>query len=139
METAMTSEPASIFAPRPIAHMRAKRACRSLSVAAGKIARSLRSFGQRMARDWQYQRELALLMHADDRMLADIGLTRHDVIAAAQEGRSWLHRHDALRAARLRRDEAMAAASLRRHSLPQADAPPLAPDQPRAMETSNFR
>ena len=78
-------------------------------------------------------------MHTDDRMLADIGLTRHDVIAAAQEGRSWLRRHDALGAAALRRDEAMATARLRDEVLPEADAPSLVPAQPRVMETSNFR
>lgn len=105
----------------------------------GRLARTLRAVGRRIARDWQYQRELALLMHADDRMLADIGLTRHDVIAAAQEGRSWLRRHDALGAAALRRDEAMASARVGDKALPEADAPSVAPALPHVMETSHFR
>jgi uncharacterized protein YjiS (DUF1127 family) len=141
METAMTSG-REIFAPRTIAQARtrrAKRARRSISVAIGKIVRGLRTIGQRMARDWQYQRELGLLMHADDRMLADIGLTRHDVIAAAQQQRSWLRRHDALRAAGLRRAEAMATARLRGNALAHLEAPSLVPALPRVMETSNFR
>jgi uncharacterized protein YjiS (DUF1127 family) len=105
----------------------------------GRAVRALRRFGQRIARDWQCQRELALLTHADDRLLADIGLTRHDVIAAAQESRNWLRRHDALGAAALRRDEAMATARRRRRAMAHLEAPSLVPALPHVVETSNFR
>jgi hypothetical protein len=142
METAMNSDLEIMFAPHRTGEARStrvRRARRSLSLAAGKITHALRRLGQRIARDWQSQRELALLMHADDRMLSDMGLTRHDVIAAARESRSWLRRHDALRAAALRRDEAMASARQRRQALPEAEAPTVVPALPHVMETSNFR
>lgn len=131
----MTNECDTVFTP----HMsRVRRAHRMLAAAARRFGGTLRTIVDRIVRDRLHQRELSLLMHADDRMLADIGLTRHDVIDAL-ESRNWLHRHDALRAAALRRDEAMAAARMRRPALPDKDAPSLAPDLPRAMEASNFR
>lgn len=137
----MTSGHDITFAPRTIARaraLRARHARRILASATRRIGRSLRDIVDRIVRDRLHLRELTLLMHADQRMLADIGLTRHDVIAAL-ESRSWLHRHDALRAAGLRRDEAMAAARMKRSALPREDAPSLAPDLPRATVTSNFR
>lgn len=36
----------------------------------------------RLFRAWRHRREVAQLLHADDRMLADIGLTRLDVEGA---------------------------------------------------------
>jgi hypothetical protein len=80
-----------------------------------------------------------MLIHADSRMLADIGLTRYDVVAAAQESRGWLGRRDALRAAAARREEAVASARVRRSALPHTEAPPLVPSAPHTVETSNFR
>jgi uncharacterized protein YjiS (DUF1127 family) len=142
METAMTSDVETIFAPRKIARIRrqqAKAFRRELYAALRAVLRGLQALRARMARAMQYHRELELLMHADDRMLADIGLTRYDVVTAAQESRGWRGRRDALQAAATRRDEAIAVSAARRIGLPRADAPPLAPALPHAMETSNFR
>jgi uncharacterized protein YjiS (DUF1127 family) len=122
METAMTSDVRSIF-PSLIAQAR----------------RTVGAFWARVTRAAQYHRELELLMHADDRMLADIGLSRFDVVSAAQASRGWRGRRDALQAAATRRDEAMAVARSRRAGLPSMAAPALAPALPHAMETSNFR
>ncbi|MGV3635514.1 MAG: hypothetical protein ACO1NY_14280, partial [Pseudorhodoplanes sp.] len=72
-------------------------------------------------------------------MLADIGLTRFDVVSAAQSRRGWRGRRDALQNAASRRDEAAAVARARRAGLAFIPAPPLAPALPHAMETSNFR
>ncbi|MGD9925076.1 MAG: DUF1127 domain-containing protein [Pseudorhodoplanes sp.] len=132
----------SRFAPRTIAQARSHRtrhARTAVSSAIGGLIRRLRDFGRRLALDWQYQRELALLMQGSDRMLADIGLTRYDVAAAAQESRLWFGRQRALTVAALRREEAAAMSRARRNKLPKADAPPLAPALPQVLETSNFR
>ena len=72
-------------------------------------------------------------------MLADIGLTRFDVVAAAQESRGWLGRRDALHAAGARRDEAIAISQSRRGGLPRTEAPPIVPALPCGVEMSNFR
>jgi hypothetical protein len=138
----MTSDTDPIFAPRLIAQIRRQqaRAFRSeLYAAARVVLRGLRALKARMTRAAQYHHELELLMHADDRMLADIGLTRFDVVTAAQASRGWHGRRDALQSAALRRDEAAAVSGARRAGLPLIASPSLAPALPHAMETSNFR
>jgi hypothetical protein len=72
-------------------------------------------------------------------MLADIGLTRYDVVTAVQESQNWWQRRDALHAAAARRDEAIAAAQARHKALPHADAPPLVPALSCAMENAKIR
>ncbi len=138
----MNSDLDIMFAPRTIARARTRRAraFRSqLRIVLRAARRRMRVLWVRMARAAQYHRELELLMHADDRMLADIGLTRFDVVSAAQESRGWHGRRDALRAAATRRDEAIGVARARRASLQHMQAPPIVPALPCAMETSNFR
>lgn len=138
----MTSDVTSIFSPRRIVQARRlqARALRiQLQIAIRSIISGLAALKARIARTVQFQHELELLMHADDRMLADIGLTRFDVMSAAQESRGWRGRRDALQSAAIRRDEAAAVAHARRAGLPLAAAPPLAPALPHALETSNFR
>lgn len=138
----MNSDLDVMFAPRTIAQARTRRAraCRiQLRIALRKARRGIRALLACIARASQYQRELELLMHADDRMLADIGLTRFDVVSAAQESRGWHGRRDALRAAATRRDDAIAVARARRAGLPDMLAPSIVPALPCAMETSNFR
>jgi len=130
------------FAPRTIARARTRRTQafgRQLRIVLRKSQRSLRALWTRVAQASQYHRELELLIHADDRMLADIGLTRFDVVSAAQESRGWHGRRDALRAASTRRDEAVAISCARRTGLPHIQAPSIVPALPCAMETSNFR
>lgn len=138
----MNNDLDAMFAPRTIAQARTRRTRifgRQLRVALRKARRAMLAMWTRVARTSQYHRELELLMHADDRMLADIGLTRFDVETAAQESRGWHGRRDALRAAATRRDEAIGAARARRAGLPHMQAPPIVPALPCAMETSNFR
>lgn len=130
------------FAPRTISRARTRQARafrRQLSIALRTALGGLHALMSRMTQAWQYDRELELLMHADDRMLADIGLTRFDVVSAAQESRGWHGRRDALRAAGARRDDAAAVARARRAGLPDVQAPSIVPALPCAMETSNYR
>lgn len=130
------------FAPRTIAQARTQQARtlrRLIRIARRKAQNGMRALWTRMARASQYHRELELLMHADDRMLADIGLTRFEVVSAAQESRGWHGRRDALRAAATRRDDAMGVARARRAGLPEMLAPSIVAALPCAMETSNFR
>lgn len=138
----MNSDLDIMFAPRTIAHARTRRAraFRSqLRIVLREARRGMRVLWARMARAARYHRELELLMHADDRMLADIGLTRFDVVSAAQESRGWHGRRDALRAAATRRDEAIGVARARRAGLQHMQAPPIVPALPCTIETSNFR
>ncbi len=142
METAMNVDLDVSFAPRTIAQARTRRAhafSRLLRIALRKVQAGLRVFWTRLARTSRYHHELDLLMHADDRMLADIGLTRFDVVSAAQESRGWYGRRDALRAAATRRDDAIGVARARRSRLPEMPAPPVVPALPCTMETSSFR
>ena len=130
------------FAPRTIAQARTRQARafrRRLRLALRKARAGLRAFWTRLTLTSQYHHELELLMHADDRMLADIGLTRFDVVSAAQESRGWHGRRDALRAAATRRDDAIGVARTRRTRLPDLQSPLIVPALPCAMETSNFR
>jgi hypothetical protein len=142
METAMTSDIDSNFAPRMIMQIRRRQARAFRHELYNTIRVGLRGIATlkaRLVRALQYHRELELLMHADDRMLADIGLNRYDVVTAAQASRGWRGRRDALQAAATRRDEAIVVARARRAGLAIVDAPSLAPALPHAMETSNFR
>jgi uncharacterized protein YjiS (DUF1127 family) len=142
METAMTSDVDPFFAPRLIAQIRRQQAQafrRELYNAVRVALRGLHALTTRMAQSRRGHREFELLMHADDRMLADIGLTRCDVVMAAQESRGLLGRRDALHAAGTRRDEAIAVSQARRSGLPCTETPPLVPALPSVVETSNFR
>jgi uncharacterized protein YjiS (DUF1127 family) len=138
----MTSDVTTIFAPRIIAQARRLHALvfrRQLRIAVRGIMNGLVALKAYVARSAYFHRELELLMHADDRMLADIGLSRFDVVSAAQSRSGWRGRRDALQAAAIRRDEAAAVARSRRAGLPLTAAPSLAPVLPHAMETANFR
>jgi hypothetical protein len=142
MEIAMTPDDKRPFAPRTVAQARTRRARavrRHLAMAMRKAWRGMRAVAARLAQAWQYHREFELLMHADDRMLVDIGLTRFDVVSAAQESRGWYGRRDALRAAATSRDEAVSVARARRAGLPHMQGPSTVPALPSVMETSNFR
>jgi len=133
----MNSDADFVLVPRT--YSLARMLVRHLRVLLRRARRAFDAARARIARATQYRGELELLMHADDRMLADIGLTRYDVVTAAQESLGWQGRRDALEAAALRRDEAMAIAHARRSGLTRIDAPPLAPALPHVMETSKFR
>jgi uncharacterized protein YjiS (DUF1127 family) len=142
METAMTSDVDSVLEPRKIGRVRkrqAKALRHYLDIVVGKMHRAIGALRVRITRATQRHRELELLMHADDRMLADIGLTRYDVVTAAQESRGWRGRRDALQAAAARRDDAVAMSAAKRAGLAHIAAPALAPALPHALETSNFR
>ena len=113
----MTSGVDSIFAPRLMIRARrhqAKALRSRLRFAIRGMLRGLDALKSRLAHAAQYHRELELLMHADDRLLADIGLTRFDVVSVAQDYRGWLGRRDALQSAAVRHDEAVATARARR-------------------------
>lgn len=109
-----------------------------LRIAAKRLARRLSAWRERVALARQYERELAVLLQADDRMLADIGITRGDVIAAAQS--RWFTPGRMIAAAATRRREAMRVAD-RRRALPRIAAPSLTPGAPvnLVMDTANFR
>jgi uncharacterized protein YjiS (DUF1127 family) len=82
----MIAETSSCFAPRTIATARTERA-RHASVILRVFAHMI---GQRLAaarRAWRHHRELAALVDADPRILADIGLTRGEVRAIALSAR----------------------------------------------------
>lgn len=128
------------LAARAVARTRshlAQELGRLLMVAACTSVRRLRSAAWRAAPHSRHPNELALLAFTGDRLLADIGLTRQDVIAAAQQSRGPFGRRDAMRAA-THRDEAVGLSSARRTGLAYVDSPPLMPASP-MVETSNFR
>lgn len=83
----------------------------------------------------QYERELAFLLQADERMLRDIGLTRADVVAAAQS--RWFTT-PRVQDAGWRRGE-----DDRRQvptDLPRLPSPSLTPGAPLlTVDTANFR
>ncbi|HWV52086.1 DUF1127 domain-containing protein [Pseudorhodoplanes sp.] len=137
----MTSNTNIVFAPRTFAQactLRTRMLARQVHVLARLAAQGFRNLRARIARAAQYRRELEQLMHADQRMLADIGLTRYDVINAVEENRGWLNRRDALQAVATRREDAMAVAAARRIGLPRVDAPSIEPTLPHTMEMSKF-
>jgi uncharacterized protein YjiS (DUF1127 family) len=127
---------------RPAHAQRFRTLARLSAIAFRKTVRRVRTVRARAVLDRQYRRELGLLTRADDRMLADIGLTRAEVIAAVQDDRCWFGRSRAMEAAAARRDEAIQSApttARRSDLLPKADAPSLIPAAARIAETSNFR
>lgn len=130
------------FAPRTIAVARTRRFAyfgRLIRVGFRRIKSQISAWCRRVALARQYDRDIAMLMQADIRMLRDIGLTRADVHAAAREG-VWRNSSRTLAAAADRRGDAIFVAQDRRASLPRVDAPALAPNGfGRAIESVNFR
>jgi uncharacterized protein YjiS (DUF1127 family) len=128
------------FAPRTVAQARAARAAhlgRRVRRFWRRLSLRLAALRQRIAVARQYERELAVLLQADDRMLRDIGVTRGEVLMAAQS--RWFIPGDATDGAARRRSDAMRAAEARR-ALPRVAAPALTPAAPvQFVETSNFR
>jgi uncharacterized protein YjiS (DUF1127 family) len=131
-----------IHATRPsIMQARTERAIyvgKLLRIGAKRVVRRLAAWRERVALARQYERELAVLLQADDRMLMDIGLTRCDVHAAAQS--RWFTPGRMIDAAAQRRRDAMRVADTRR-ALPRIAAPSLTPGAPvnLVMDTANFR
>lgn len=129
------------FAPRTIAPartQRARHAGRRLRIEIRRIIRMLRDLGAHIARRWRDARDLAILIRADDRQLADIGLTHSDLSAAERESRHWFGQRPTMAAAAQRRDEAMSLARTRNKTLPQAASPPLMPGAPEPREALPF-
>jgi uncharacterized protein YjiS (DUF1127 family) len=142
METAMLVT-TFIHATRPsIMQARTERAVyvgKLLRIGAKRFARRLSAWRARIALALQYEHELAALLQADDRMLADIGMTRGEVIASARS--RWFTPGRMAEAAAARRRDAMQIAKAR-HELPRVAAPALAPGAAACfltVETSNFR
>ena len=82
----MTSDVDPFFSPRTIVRARTHQAAafrRQFGIALRTALRGLRALKTRVARAWHHHRELELLMHADDRMLADIEATEGDAGARA--------------------------------------------------------
>jgi len=105
---------------------------RNLRIAFTRAVRGLRFVFERMAEAQRHRREIEFLLHADERVLKDIGVTRADVHFALGAG------HDAaLRTAAQARDEARNAPI---EQLPQVASPALAPAMPRQpLVHENFR
>jgi uncharacterized protein YjiS (DUF1127 family) len=140
METAMTTH--FDDAARTIARTRSSLALdfgRLAVLTIRKAIRRLRTVRSKLAERARRRQELAMLVHADARILADIGVTRFEVIAALDEGRRLLGRSEIIKTAAARQEQAFRAAQARRSALTHADAPPLVPALPHALETSNFR
>ena len=112
----------------------AQSLARRLRLAARRALRRIRLACRRIAQAHRQRRELEILLHADDRMLADIGLTRAEIQFVCR-GR------DAGACSRAdQRGEACLAANSGIGKLPLVDAPALAPDLPRLTIThENFR
>ncbi len=88
------------------------------AISHGKIS-SLSSIANRLAmktwtlwRAWLARRQVMVLLGADDHMLADIGLTRSDVIGSLEVGMDADPSHHLVRA----RAERMSSRPVRRHS-----------------------
>jgi uncharacterized protein YjiS (DUF1127 family) len=130
------------FAPRTIAVARTRRFVhfgRLIRIGFRRIKSQISAWCRRVAMARQHERDIAMLLRADSRMLMDIGLTRADVRAAASEG-VWRNSSRMLAAAADRRSDAIVAAQDRNASLPRLDAPALAPNGfGRAIESMNFR
>jgi uncharacterized protein YjiS (DUF1127 family) len=104
--------------------------------AAGKrFVRGVRILRERLAQARRDRREIEMLLRADDRLLADIGLTRADVHFAFGSGRKrsrWIAARD--------RDETRAISNREIEKLPRIDAPSLAPALPgQTVGHENFR
>ncbi|MDT3685446.1 MAG: DUF1127 domain-containing protein [Pseudorhodoplanes sp.] len=129
------------LAPRTIAQARTARAIslgKHVRRGFRRLSRGIVAFRARIALARQYERELALLMQADDRMLSDIGLTRADVVAASRSG--WFT------PGRMIDDSTTRRGSDRRNAQSRSDvsrlpAPSLTPGAPLLLtvETANFR
>ena len=128
------------LAPRTIAQARTARAislAKRVRRGFRRLSRGIVMFRARIALARQYERELALLMQADDRMLSDIGLTRADVVASARSG--WFTPGRMIDDAATRRGSDRRNAQTR-DDLPRLAAPSLTPGAPLlTVETANFR
>lgn len=130
------------LAPRTNAQARTARAislAKRVQRGFRRLSRRMAALRARLALARQYERELAVLMQADDRMLSDIGLTRADVIAAAHSGWFTPSRMIDAAAARRRSDRRNVEP---RSDLPRLSAPSLTPGAPvklLTVETSNYR
>lgn len=137
----MTSKVGLPVSPCAIVRARSERMRRPgvwLHAAIRTAVAWLRMTRQRMAMNARYRRDLAMLLYADDRMLADIGITRYDVGAALHESRRFLGRNAIMEGAAARQETAFRAAQTRRHALPETEAPPLVPVSRQTMETSDI-
>jgi uncharacterized protein YjiS (DUF1127 family) len=95
---------------------------RNLRIAFKRAVRRIRLAFAHLAEARRHRREIEFLLHADDRMLSDIGLTRADVhFAYGGHGKSGLW--DAAE----RRNQASHARVSGIEKLPRADSPSLAP------------
>ena len=94
---------------------------RNLRVAAKRGLRRLRRALERIAEARRHRAELDFLLHADERILSDIGLTRADVHFAFAGGKS------ALWDAAERREQARAVTTDQMKSLPVIASPALSP------------
>ena len=54
-----------------------------------RLSAMTRAASARIAAYWQFRRELAEALRLDDRLLADMGLTRHELEASRHAGR-WI-------------------------------------------------
>lgn len=108
---------------------------RNLRLAARRAVRRVRLSLARMAEARRHRREIEFLLHADDRMLADIGLTRADVhfaFGGSLGTAAW--------EAAERRDESREASTGGIEKLPQVKSPALAPVlQKHVVPHENFR
>jgi uncharacterized protein YjiS (DUF1127 family) len=124
--------------PRTIAQARTVRArylVRLLRTGLRSLSRRIETLRARRALARQYERELALLLQADERMLRDIGLTRADVVAAAQS--SWFMVRPVQETRRQREDDDQRKAPA---DLPRLPSPSLTPGTPLlTVDTANFR
>ena len=112
---------------------------RMIRIAGRRLARRIAAWRERAALARQYDNDMAMLLQADDRMLADIGVTRSDVIAAAIDHR-WFAPDRMIAAAAARRNDAINVADARH--LPRVQAPATAPGSPArwmTIETTNYR
>lgn len=129
------------LAPRTIARARTARAIsfgKHVRRGFRRLSRGIAAFRARLALARQYERELAVLMQADDRMLSDIGLTRADVVAASRSG--WFTPGRMIDGAATRRGSGRRNAQ-RRGDVPRLPTPSLTPGAPLLLtvETANFR
>lgn len=107
---------------------------RNLKVAGRRGLRRLRLVVARIAEARRHRAELDFLLHADDRILADIGLTRADVHFASTGGKS------ALWDAAERREQARIVTTDETKPLPSVASPALSPSLRADFVThENFR
>ncbi|NWG22961.1 MAG: DUF1127 domain-containing protein [Pseudorhodoplanes sp.] len=109
------------FHPRTIAQARTVRSRH----AGGVVRRLILSARERLVEARRRRRDLAMLLEMDNRLLADIGLTRDEVRVAART--PWWGTPVALAEAASRREEAMAEVR-RQAALRMVRARPITPD-----------